>query len=128
MPLQWVGLAALYGDALARGEWDADPDIAAQIEAGRRVAGTEIAQALFTRDVLYRAFDAFFAQHDLLISPTTPCTAWPLDRLGPATESAGSRRARARTPCSRRSSTTASCRPARCPAASTAGACRSGCR
>jgi aspartyl-tRNA(Asn)/glutamyl-tRNA(Gln) amidotransferase subunit A len=84
MPLQWVGLAALYGDALARGEWDADPDIAAQIEAGRRVAGTEIAQALFTRDVLYRAFDAFFAQHDLLISPTTPCTAWPLDRLGPA--------------------------------------------
>ena len=85
MPLQWVGLAALYGDALARGEWDADPDIAAQIEAGRRVAGTEIAQALFTRDALYRAFDAFFAQHELLISPTTPCTAWPLDRLGPAT-------------------------------------------
>lgn len=83
MPLQLAGLAALYGAALQRGEWDADPDIAAQIEAGLRLTGTQVAQALFARDTLYRAFDTFFAQHDLLLTPTTPCTAWPWSMNGP---------------------------------------------
>jgi aspartyl-tRNA(Asn)/glutamyl-tRNA(Gln) amidotransferase subunit A len=83
MPLQLAGLAALYGDALRRGEWDADPDIAAQIEAGLKISGAEVANALFARDALYRAFDAFFMQHDLLLTPTTPCTAWPLAQNGP---------------------------------------------
>lgn len=83
MPLQLAGLAALYGDALQRGEWDADPDIAAQIEVGLRLSGAQVAQALFARDALYRSFDAFFAQHDLLLTPTTPCTAWPWSQNGP---------------------------------------------
>ena len=87
MPLQLAGLAALYGDALRRGEWDADPDIAAQIEAGLRLSGAEVAKALFARDVLYKHLHHFFAQHDLLLTPTTPCTAWPWSC--PAREIAG---------------------------------------
>ena len=85
MVLQHAGLAALYGQALRRGEWDADPDIALQIEAGLRLAGAEVAAALFARDAFYRTFAAFFAQHDLLLTPTTPCTAWPWSLPGPST-------------------------------------------
>ncbi len=84
MPLQLAGLAALYGEALQRGEWDADPDIAAQIEAGLKLTGAAVANALFARDAFYRSFDAFFTQHDLLLTPTTPCTAWPFTQAGPA--------------------------------------------
>jgi aspartyl-tRNA(Asn)/glutamyl-tRNA(Gln) amidotransferase subunit A len=83
MPLQLAGLAALYGDALRRGEWDADPDIAAQIEAGLRLSGADVANALFARDVLYKNLHHFFTQHDLLLTPTTPCTAWPWSLSGP---------------------------------------------
>lgn len=81
MPLQLAGLAALYGEAL--GQWEADPDIAAQIEAGRRTTGAEVARALFAREALYRALDRFFGSHELLVTPTTPCTAWELGRNGP---------------------------------------------
>lgn len=84
MPLQLAGLAALYGAALKRGEWDADPDIAAQIEAGMKTSGADVANALFARDAFYRSFDTFFTQHDLLLTPTTPCTAWPFTQAGPA--------------------------------------------
>ena len=83
MPLQLAGLAALYGDALRRGEWDADPDIATQIEAGLRLSGAEVANALFARDALYKSLHQFFTQHDLLLTPTTPCTAWPWSQPGP---------------------------------------------
>ena len=83
MPLQLAGLAALYGDALRRGEWDADADIAAQIEAGLRLSGSDVANALFARDAFYKSFDRFFAQHHLLLTPTTPCTAWPGSQNGP---------------------------------------------
>lgn len=83
MPLQLAGLAALYGNALRRGEWDADPDIAAQIEAGLRLSGADVANALFARDALYKSLHRFFTQHDLLLTPTTPCTAWPWSQPGP---------------------------------------------
>jgi aspartyl-tRNA(Asn)/glutamyl-tRNA(Gln) amidotransferase subunit A len=83
--LQHAGLAALHGDALRRGEWDADPDIALQIEAGLRLSGAAVAAALFARDALYASFTRFFVQHDLLLTPTTPCTAWPWSQPGPST-------------------------------------------
>ena len=84
MPLQLAGLAALHGEAFERGEWDADPDIGAQIEAGLRLSGADVARALFARDALYRSLHAFFTRHELLITPTTPCTAWPWSHNGPA--------------------------------------------
>jgi aspartyl-tRNA(Asn)/glutamyl-tRNA(Gln) amidotransferase subunit A len=83
MPLQLAGLAALYGDALERAPWTIDPDIAAQIEAGLRLSGADVARALFARDALYKSFDRFFRQHDLLLTPTTPCTAWPVSMAAP---------------------------------------------
>ncbi len=83
IPLQHAGLAALYGDAWRRRAWNADPDIAAQIEAGLRLDGVTVTNALEVRKQVYACLHAVFARCDLLITPTTPVTAWPLAQLGP---------------------------------------------
>ncbi|SMH48348.1 amidase [Azospirillum agricola] len=84
MPLQHAGLAALYGDAFRRDPALFDPDIAAQIERGLSLSGAEVAATQILSAEVARALAAFLADADLLIGPTTPCVAWPLDRLGPA--------------------------------------------
>jgi aspartyl-tRNA(Asn)/glutamyl-tRNA(Gln) amidotransferase subunit A len=84
MPLQLAGLAALYGERYSASAWDVDPDIGAQIEAGLRTTGAEVARALLFREELYRRLESFFRRYDLLITPTVPCTAWPIGQPGPA--------------------------------------------
>lgn len=85
MPLQLAGLAAIYGERYRQRAWEVDPDIAAQIEAGLRTTGAEVARALLFRDELYRRLDRYFRRYDFLVTPTTPCAAWPFTQLGPAT-------------------------------------------
>jgi len=60
-----------------------DPDIATQIERGLFLSGAEVAAAQILSVAIARGMANFFRQTDLLIGPTTPCVAWPLDRLGP---------------------------------------------
>ncbi len=83
MPLQHVGLANLYGEAWRRDPDRFDPDIARQIERGFAWSGAEVAHAREASRRIGLALAAFFTDHDLLLSPTTPCVAWPNDRLGP---------------------------------------------
>ena len=83
--LQQAGLAALYSAALDEDASRIDPDLQAQIRAGREFSGAEIAQVLLLREHLHAAFAKFFVAHDLLLTPTTPVTSWPLDQLGPPT-------------------------------------------
>ncbi len=85
MPLQHAGLAALYGDAFRRDPAQFDPDIAVQIERGLSLTGAEVASAQLLGVEVARALAGYFTGVDLLIGPTTPCVAWPLDRLGPET-------------------------------------------
>lgn len=85
MPLQHAGLAALYGDAFRRDPARFDPDIAVQIERGLTLTGAEVAAAQLLGVEVARALAAFFTDINLLIGPTAPCVAWPLDRLGPET-------------------------------------------
>lgn len=83
MPLQHAGLAAIYGDRWRAGAWEADPAIASQIESGLRLDGLAVARALEARKQIYETLCAVFDRCDLLITPTTPVTAWPADLLGP---------------------------------------------
>ncbi len=83
MPLQLAGLAAIYGQQYRDRVWDVDADIARQIEAGLRTTGEQVARALLAREEAYRRLDQYFQRFDLLITPTTPCTAWPFTQLGP---------------------------------------------
>lgn len=85
MPLQHAGLAMLYGE-----RWKAepelfDPDLGTQIERGLALQGITVAQALDQSHRLRGALDNLFEHCDFIVGLTTPCTAWPHDRLGPAT-------------------------------------------
>lgn len=84
LALQQAGLATLYGKELEARRADIDPDLVAQIEAGMRVSGDEIARVLLRREQIAQALGEFFEHYDLLLCPTAPVTAWPVERLGPA--------------------------------------------
>lgn len=85
MPLQHAGLAAIHGAAFRADPGRFDPDVGAQIERGLTLDGAAVAGALRMSAEVARALAAFFLDADLLIGPTTPCVAWPFDRLGPET-------------------------------------------
>lgn len=84
MPLQWDGLARLHGDAWRRDPGLFDPYIAAQIERGLAQPDADVTAARAMAEAIRRASERFFESFDLLVAPTTPCVAWPHDRLGPA--------------------------------------------
>ncbi len=81
--LQHAGLHALYGDALETRRADIDPELVAQIEAGATITPAEVARVLRLRERIAASLSQFFERHDLLLCPTAPVTAWPLDQLGP---------------------------------------------
>lgn len=85
MPLQLGALAALYGDQWRRDPGVFDADIARQIEQGLQLTAGDMANAWFLRDRLVQVLAGFQETWDLLVTPTTPCVAWPLDQLGPST-------------------------------------------
>ncbi len=84
MPLQWDGLARRHGVRWRRDPELFDPDIAAQIVRGLGQPEADVAAARAMAAAIAGAAGRFFADHDLVIGPTTPCVAWPHDRLGPA--------------------------------------------
>jgi aspartyl-tRNA(Asn)/glutamyl-tRNA(Gln) amidotransferase subunit A len=84
MPLQLAGLAALHGQAWQQTPELFDPDIGAQIDRGLALTATEVAGALEFSQGVKRSAATFFAEYDLLLTPTTPCVAWSATELGPA--------------------------------------------
>lgn len=84
-PLQHVGLANLFGTAWREDASRFDPDIARQIERGLSWTGAQVAQAREAGRQIALTLAQFFTHFDFLVCPTTPCVAWPHDRLGPAT-------------------------------------------
>ena len=83
MPLQHAGLAALYGEAFRREPGLFDSDIGKQIESGLARSGVDVARALDASRQIAFAFGVFFRDVDILLAPTVPCAAWPLDLPGP---------------------------------------------
>ena len=60
-----------------------DPDLVAQIELGGSVTAADLAAALRMRERITRALAVYFDSFDLLLTPTAPVTAWPVDQLAP---------------------------------------------
>ncbi|HEX3140816.1 MAG TPA: amidase, partial [Rhizobacter sp.] len=81
--LQHAGLHALYGEAVKTHRHDIDPDLTAQIDAGATIAPTELACVLRLRERIVASLSRFFEQHELLLCPTAPVTAWPIEQIGP---------------------------------------------
>jgi aspartyl-tRNA(Asn)/glutamyl-tRNA(Gln) amidotransferase subunit A len=85
MPLQHAALAAAWGAEWRDDPTLFDPDVAVQIEAGLALRGRDVAAAeALSRAVAGAAARFFAGGPQLLLSLTTPCAAWPHDRLGPA--------------------------------------------
>ncbi|MDX7950280.1 amidase [Lichenihabitans sp. Uapishka_5] len=83
MPLQWAGLAKLHGARWQSEPTLFDPYIAAQIAKGLAQSDADVGAARAMAVEILEATQIFFAAFDLVIGPTTPCTAWPHDLLGP---------------------------------------------
>lgn len=81
--IQFAGLAAIHGERYRAAPDLIDPDVAAQIEQGFAVPAIRVAEGLEISQLVRRALGAFFQDHDLMLSPTTPCVAWPNGLLGP---------------------------------------------
>jgi aspartyl-tRNA(Asn)/glutamyl-tRNA(Gln) amidotransferase subunit A len=84
MPLQFAGLAALYGTKWQTSPDLFDPDIGAQIKMGLTLSGIDVARALECSRQTRETLRAFLDVHGFLITATTPCPAWPVTQLGPA--------------------------------------------
>jgi len=84
MASQFAGLAAFYGDRWRAEPELFDPDIGVQIERGLAMPATTLAGAMESSLLVRRAAARFFADFDLLISPTTPCVAWSNTVSAPA--------------------------------------------
>jgi aspartyl-tRNA(Asn)/glutamyl-tRNA(Gln) amidotransferase subunit A len=84
LQLQQAALAALFGESWRAEPQAFDPDIGAQIEAGLTVSGPRIAELLRLREKLAHALGEYFQSYDLLLTPTVPCEAWPLEHAAPS--------------------------------------------
>ena len=86
-PLQHSGLAALHGEAWRKAPDLIDPDLGTQIAAGFAFSGPDVARALVLSERVAAAAARYFSLGgiDAALGPTTPCTAWPVERIGPAT-------------------------------------------
>jgi Asp-tRNA(Asn)/Glu-tRNA(Gln) amidotransferase A subunit family amidase len=78
-----AGLAELYGTRWRAEPELFDPDIGVQIERGLTMPAAVLAGAMETSLLVRRAVAGFFNGVDILLCATTPCVAWPHDRLGP---------------------------------------------
>jgi aspartyl-tRNA(Asn)/glutamyl-tRNA(Gln) amidotransferase subunit A len=81
--LQHAGLHALYGEQLATRRDDIDANLVEQIEAGALLGPDDLLAMLQRREIVTAHLSRFFADHDLLLCPSAPVTAWPLDQVGP---------------------------------------------
>ncbi|MDP2079871.1 MAG: amidase [Pseudotabrizicola sp.] len=82
-PLQWAGLAALYGAAFRHDPSRFGDGIADQIMRGLGLRGVEVAQAHQASHRMGETLRAFLGRHPFVITPTTPCPAWPVEDVAP---------------------------------------------
>lgn len=82
-PLQWAGLAALYGEAFRHDPTQFGEGIADQITRGLGLTGVQVAQAHQASHRMGETLRAFLARHPFVLTPTTPCPAWPVEDIAP---------------------------------------------
>ncbi len=84
-PLQYAGLAHLYGEVWGKTPELFDPALGEQIEKGLKLSGAEVAAAHQVshqmRNSLRRALD----RYGFIATPTTPCAAWLAELNAPET-------------------------------------------
>ncbi|HEV7914313.1 MAG TPA: amidase family protein, partial [Albitalea sp.] len=82
-PLQHAALHALHGHHGEDRRDDIDPALRAQIDAGAACTPLQRSALLALRRRIDASLSRFFDRHDLLLCPTAPVTAWPIDQAWP---------------------------------------------
>ncbi len=84
-PLQYAGLAQLYGQVWEETPALFDPAIGDQIEKGFALTGVEVAAAHQASHRMRTTLRAALDRYGFIATPTTPCAAWPAELNAPAT-------------------------------------------
>lgn len=82
-PLQYAGLAELYGDEWKRRPEIFDPALGEQIAKGLTLSGVEVAAAHQFSHKMKDTLTAALDRHGFIATPTTPCAAWPAAQSAP---------------------------------------------
>ncbi|MFK7837539.1 MAG: amidase [Sulfitobacter sp.] len=83
LPLQCAGLADLYGDIWRKTPEVFDPAIAGQIETGLSFTGVDVAKAHQISHQMRETLRAALDRYGVIVTPTTPCAAWPAAQDAP---------------------------------------------
>lgn len=84
-PLQYAGLAQLYGSKWKTQPKIFDPALGEQIEKGLALSGVEVAAAHQVSHAMRETLHAALDRYGIIATPTTPCAAWPVEQNAPAT-------------------------------------------
>ena len=82
-PLQYAGLAQIYGDIWRKTPEVFDPALSAQIETGLALSGVEVAAAHQAAHRMRETLRAALDRYGFIVTPTTPCAAWPAEQAAP---------------------------------------------
>ncbi len=84
-PLQYAGLAQLYGEVWGQTPELFDPALGEQIEKGLALSGTDVAAAHQVSHRMRTALRTALDRHGFIATPTTPCAAWSAELNAPET-------------------------------------------
>lgn len=84
-PLQYAGLAQLYGSKWKTQPKIFDPALGEQIEKGLALSGVEVAAAHQVSHAMRETLHAALDRYGIIATPATPCAAWPAEQNAPAT-------------------------------------------
>jgi len=82
--LRAVGALAAHAERVRHHPDQCGPNLHANVEEGRRYSAEDVARALTAQTRIYRGFQAFFACHDVLITPAITTSPRPWRELWPA--------------------------------------------
>lgn len=82
-PLQYAGLAQMYGDVWRKTPDLFDPALAGQIETGLSLSGVEVAAAHHVSHQMRQTLRAALDRYGVIATPTTPCAAWSAELNAP---------------------------------------------
>jgi aspartyl-tRNA(Asn)/glutamyl-tRNA(Gln) amidotransferase subunit A len=77
------GMAAVHRERLHETRELLDPGLLAVVEEGLKFSAADLASAFLQRSNYFQAWRRFMEQYDLVLTPTLPCTAFPVGQDHP---------------------------------------------
>ena len=82
--LRAVGVLSSHAERVRTRPGDVGPNVRANVEEGLRYSAMDVARALALQTALYRRWQGFFAEYDVVLTPTITISPRPWTELFPA--------------------------------------------